>query len=56
MEAEDLKTRCVFVGINFYIGPPGSDSEENHRVDSILSMDIDEKLNEKTKVNKCNSF
>ena len=44
MEAEDLKSRCVFIGIDFYIGPPGTDLEENHIVDSYLTNDINNKL------------
>ena len=54
MEAEDLKTRCIFIGIDFYIGPPGTDNEENHRIDSFLTDDISEKL--LLKVNKCSTF
>lgn len=44
METEDLKSRCIFVGINFYIGPPGTDDEENHKVNSFLTSDIKDKL------------
>ena len=44
MEAEDLKSRCIFIGIDFYIGPPGTDLEENHIVDSYLTNDINNKL------------
>ena len=55
LEAEDLKTRCLFIGIDFYIGPPGTDKVENHRTDSFLSCDIQTKLDNQ-KVNKCNSF
>lgn len=44
METEDLKSRCVFVGVDFFIGPPGTDSEENHKVDSYLTSDIQNKL------------
>ena len=53
-EAEDLKSRCVFIGIDFYIGPPGSDNEENRRLDSFFTDDINEKL--LSKINKCNTF
>ena len=53
METEDLKSRCIFVGIDFYIGPPGTDSEENHKVDSYLTSDIYSKLQEPIKPNKC---
>ena len=53
METEDLKSRCIFVGIDFYIGPPGTDSEENHKVDSFLTSDIFTKLQEPIKPNKC---
>ena len=55
LEAEDLKTRCLFIGIDFYIGPPETDNVENHRTDSFLSCDIQTKLANQ-KVNKCNSF
>ena len=44
METEDLISRCIFVGINFYIGPPGTDDEENHKVNSFLTSDIKDKL------------
>ena len=44
MEAEDLKSRCVFIGIDFYIGPPGTDLEENHKVDSYFTEDINIRL------------
>lgn len=56
LETEDLQTRCVFIGLDFYIGPPGTDSEENHRVDSLLSEDIKEFLYLDPKSNKCSSF
>lgn len=49
METEDLKSRCVFVGVDFYIGPPGTDDEENHKVNSFLTDDIKNKL-------ECNSL
>ena len=55
LEAEDLKTRCLFIGIDFYIGPPETDKAENHRTDSFLSCDIQTKLANQ-KVNKCSSF
>ena len=44
IDAEDLKTRCVFVCINFFLGPPGTDSEEHHRSDEYLTCDVMEKL------------
>ena len=44
IETEDLKSRCIFVGIDFYIGPPGTDDEENHKVNSFLTDDIKNKL------------
>lgn len=44
METEDLKTRCIFVAIDFYIGPPGTDDEENHKVNSFLTDDVKNKL------------
>ena len=45
METEDLKTRCIFVSIDFYIGPPGTDDEENHKINSFLTDDVKNKLN-----------
>ena len=56
MEAEDLKSRCIFVGVDFYIGPPGTDKEENHTVDSFLTNDIHSKLEQPRKIDKCNNF
>ena len=57
METEDLKSRCIFVGIDFYIGPEGTDKEENHIVDRILSEDILEKLEiNKNLFRDCKSF
>jgi hypothetical protein len=44
METEDLKSRCVFVSVDFYIGPPGTDNEENHKVNSFLTDDVKTKL------------
>ena len=41
LSTEDLKSRCVFIGINFYIGPPGTEILENRQVDKILSDDIE---------------
>lgn len=55
METEDLKGRCIFVGIDFYIGPPGTDNEVYHTTDFILTDDILNKLSNK-KIDKCNSF
>jgi hypothetical protein len=54
LETEDLKTRCIFIGIDFYIGPPGTDNETNHKTDTFLTDDITEKLY--SKINKCSSF
>lgn len=47
METDDLKSRCIFVGINFYIGPPGTDKPENHDLDSFVTEDINNKLKTK---------
>ena len=44
METEDLKSRCIFVAVDFYIGPPGTDDEENHKVISFLTDDVKSKL------------
>lgn len=55
METEDLKSRCIFIGINFYIGPPGTDNEENHKLDMLLTCDIENKL-KINKINNCNNF
>lgn len=46
METEDLKSRCVFVAVDFYIGPPGTDDEENHKVNSFLTDDVKNKLDD----------
>ena len=56
LEAEDLKTRCVFISLDFYIGPPNTDNIENHTVQSFLTNDVTSKLNADKKVNKCDSF
>ena len=55
-EAEDLKTRCVFIGLDFYIGPPNTDIESNHKVDSLLTHDIIFRLGLDSKSSKCNNF
>lgn len=55
-EAEDLKTRCVFIGLDFYIGPPNTDIESNHKVDSLLTHDIIFRLGLDNKSSKCNNF
>jgi len=46
METEDLKSRCIFVAIDFYIGPPGTDDEENHKINCFLTDDVKSKLEE----------
>ena len=51
METEDLKTRCVFIGINFFIGPPGTDKENYHVVDSFVTNDISKKLSNNSILN-----
>lgn len=56
LEAEDLKTRCLFISLDFYIGPPNTDIEANHKVDSFLTSDVSNKLNESKRINKCNNF
>ena len=45
LESPELKSRCVFIGIDFYIGPPDTDSEENHVCDKFLCEEIENKLN-----------
>ena len=57
METEDLKSRCIFIGVDFFIGPPGTDSEENHKVDCYLTNDINiklERLPDRPNKNNCN--
>ena len=44
-ETPDLQTRCIFVGIDFYIGPPGTDNEVYHEVNSYFTDDIEKSLN-----------
>ena len=44
LDTPDLKTRCVFIGIDFYIGPPGTDKAEYHNVDTLLSQDVNSSL------------
>lgn len=46
METEDLKSRCIFVSVDFYIGPPGTDDEENHKINSFLTDDVKNKLDD----------
>lgn len=43
-QTDDLKTRCIFVSVNFYIGPPDTDVEENHRFDAYFTDDVNNKL------------
>ena len=40
METEDLKSRCVFVSVNFFIGPPDKDNMNYHSFDYMLSDDV----------------
>lgn len=44
LETPDLKTRCMFVGINFFIGPEGTDKEEYHNIDTLFTEDINSAL------------
>lgn len=56
LESPELKSRCIFVGIDFYIGPPGSDLEENHICDKFLCEEIEQKLDSmytSSEVNNC---
>lgn len=46
METDDLKNRCVFVSVDFYIGPPGTEILSNQYVDYILSDDVEIKIRE----------
>lgn len=56
LETPDLKSRCLFISIDFYIGPPGTDSEEHHKVDSLLSKDVEKLLQETKQNGKCYNF
>ena len=40
-----LNTRCVFITIDFYIGPPGTYNSDHIKIDSIITDDVIEKLN-----------
>jgi len=42
----ELKTRCIFVSINFYMGPPGTEIPENEECTISLTDDVKNKLNE----------
>ena len=44
METEDLKSRCVFISVNFFIGPPGTDCDQYHSFDYMLSSDVEDVL------------
>jgi hypothetical protein len=44
METEDLKSRCIFVSVNFFIGPPDKDNNEYHSFDYMLSEDVENAL------------
>lgn len=41
---EDLKNRCVFVSINFYIGPPGTENIVYRKFEGSLDKDVIENL------------
>ena len=44
METEDLKSRCVFISVDFFIGPPDKDNKEYHSFDYMLSKDVEDVL------------
>lgn len=44
METEDLKSRCIFVSVNFFIGPPDKDNDQYHSFDYMLSPDVESAL------------
>ena len=44
METEDLKSRCIFISVNFFIGPPDKDNEKYHSFDYMLSSDVESAL------------
>jgi hypothetical protein len=44
METEDLKSRCVFISVDFFIGPPDKDNKEYHSFDYMLSKDVEDAL------------
>ena len=44
METEDLKSRCIFVSVDFFIGPPDKDNEKYHSFDYMLSSDVESVL------------
>lgn len=41
LDTDDLKSRCIFIGIDFYIGPPGTDNFDNHESEFLLTPDIE---------------
>lgn len=44
MEAEDLKGRCIFVSIDFYMGPPETEDVKNQQLQCCLSNDVKSKI------------
>jgi hypothetical protein len=44
MDTGDLKSRCVFVSVDFFIGPPGTDNTQYHTFDYSLSPDVESAL------------
>jgi hypothetical protein len=44
METEDLKSRCIFVSIDFFLGPPETDNNDYHSFDCMLSRDVEDAL------------
>ena len=52
-ETPELKSRCVFVGIDFFIGPDGTDLEENHNLDKYFTEDIEKVLKKSDKLFSC---
>lgn len=45
LETEDLKSRCIFIGIDFYIGPPGTIDKELYKTNCVITDDIKNRIN-----------
>lgn len=43
---DELKTRCIFISVDFYIGPPGTENKINTEHKYFLTDDVKKKLDE----------
>lgn len=46
LEKDDLRGRCIFVGVDFFIGPPEFDNPEYQSIEKCLTNDIEIRLSE----------